>query len=172
VHAARRSDELDALADALARLPGVGEVRLSPYTGSVLCRYDPERLKVASIGGELARLSGAELVEDRPSSPKPAPPSDEGPGEVARQVARVFKDLDDDVLFATGGKLDMGTLATLGFLAAGVVSVARRGELTSPPWFNLAWWGLRTFMLFEADAVQSPGHPADDPGDLGGGDAD
>ena len=47
----------------------------------------------------------------------------------------------------------MGTLTTFGFLGAGALNVALRRQAPAPPWFNLAWWGIRTFMLFEADAV-------------------
>jgi len=37
--------------------------------------------------------------------------------------------------------------------------VLLKGEIVSPPWFNLAWWGFRTFMTFERDAGDHPEEP-------------
>lgn len=157
LHAEPSPAELERLADELSRLEGMKEVEIRAYTGRVLCLHDPERLDHKALLEHLARLTGVETTlgpDDRP--PVPPPVSGDGPGEVARQVARLFKGLDDDVLTATDGKLDMGTLATFGFLGAGALNVMTRRNLSTPPWFNLAWWGLRTFMLFEADAVNAP----------------
>src|SRR5206468_6011339 len=109
------------------------------------------------ILGELARLTGAEIADPETTRvARSAPQRREGPGEVARQVALVFKDLDDHILAATDNKLDLGTAATVAFMGAGALSVAFGKKVSSPPWFNLAWWGLRTFMQFEADAVAEP----------------
>ena len=158
LHDQRRSDEAARLADELARLPGMREVQVRAYTGGVLCLYDPQRLDQASILAALVRVTGV----DGTLGPGERPPLDDvlrraGPGEVARELARFFKNLDDEILSATAGKLDMGTLATFGFLGAGALNVAVGRQATAPPWFNLAWWGLRTFMLFEADAVADVG---------------
>jgi hypothetical protein len=154
LHAEQRPEEIARLADELSRVPGMREVEIRAYTGSVLCRYDAARLGPAAILAAIARITGVETTVGLGERP-PAPPSrtDGGPGEVARELARVFKDLDDEVLRATDGKLDMGTLTTFGFLGAGALGVASGQKVIAPPWFTLAWWALRTFMLFEADAV-------------------
>jgi hypothetical protein len=52
---------------------------------------------------------------------------------------------------------------TSGFLMAGALRVVLHHELPAPQWFNLAWWGFRTFMTFEketpTDAAGSPAAP-------------
>jgi hypothetical protein len=158
LHDQRWPEEVTRLADDLARMPGMKEVQIRAYTGSVLCLYDAQRLDDAAIQAELVRLTGVEIT----IGPGERPPVDDtlrraGPGDVAQELARFFKNLDDEILTATRGKLDMGTLATFGFLGAGALNVAIGSKATAPPWFNLAWWGLRTFMLFEGDAVAEPG---------------
>jgi hypothetical protein len=159
LHGSHRPDgvvhaEADRLADDLARIGGMIEVEISTYTGSVLCLHDPQRLDAAALVEHVRRLTAVDLVV----GPTEAPPAraaarGEGPGVVAREVARLFKHIDDRILAATDGKLDMGTLTTFGFLGAGALNVAFSHRAPPPPWFNLAWWGIRTFMLFEADAV-------------------
>jgi len=158
LHDQRDSDEATRLADDLSRVPGVREVEIRAFTGGVLCHYDPARVGQPEILAELVRLTGV----DTTFGPGERPPAGEalrspGPGAVAREVAKLFKDLDDEVLAATDGKLDLGTLATFGFVATGALNLAVDGKAPAPPWFNLAWWGLRTFMLFEADAVVDVG---------------
>jgi len=157
LHDARRPEEVTRLADDLSHVPGMREVEIRPYTGTVLCVHDPERLSHGAILAEIVRLTGVDTtirLGERPPARELRPGT--GPGVVAREVARFFRHLDDKVLTATDGKLDMGTLATFGFLGAGALNVALRRQASAPPWFNLAWWGVRTFMLFEADAVADP----------------
>jgi hypothetical protein len=154
LHDRRKTDEPARLGEELARLPGMREAEIRPFTGTVLCHYDPQRLDHAALVAELRRLTGVETTlgpSDRP--PVEEPLRRAGPGEVAREVARLFKDLDEGVLAATDGKMDLGTVATFGFFAAGALNVTVRRKAGAPPWFILAWWGLRTFMLSEADPV-------------------
>ena len=65
------------------------------------------------------------------------------------------RELDRDIRRSSEGAADLGVLATLGFFAAGAAEVVGSGELPLPPWFNLAWWGFRTFMTTEATAIES-----------------
>lgn len=152
----------ERLADALAAVPGVREVKVRPYTGSIVVLHDPD-LPSASVA-ETARQI---LTPDRVLAVgEPPPRSAEVPelSRLARLVAKAFRDIDRDVRRASDGSLDLGTLATLGFLGAGVADVASSRELPLPPWFNLAWWGYRTFMTNEQDEIQSADVDDDDPG--------
>ena len=40
-------------------------------------------------------------------------------------------------------------------LGAGAADVIASGKLPLPPWFNLAWWGFRTFMTTEQPEIQA-----------------
>jgi hypothetical protein len=69
--------------------------------------------------------------------------------------------LPDDAIAATPGAVDLGTLATLAFVGAGALEVAVSKKLPMPPWFNLAWWGFRTFMTVEKPEIDATASPPD-----------
>jgi hypothetical protein len=145
-------DAAGHLAERLASLSGVREVRARPYTGGVLVTHarelDPRHLVDA------ARDEGdAELVLGR-GERRPPPRAQPVSASVARAAALFFRELNDDLLRASDGRADLGTLATLGFLGAGALEVVATKQLPIPPWFNLAWWGFRTFMSLEGTAMQ------------------
>jgi hypothetical protein len=48
---------------------------------------------------------------------------------------------------------------TSGFLVAGALRLMLYRELPASQWFNLAWWGFRTFMTFEKEAPAPPAPP-------------
>jgi hypothetical protein len=163
------TDEAASLAEALARLEGVIRVTARPFTGSVLCEYDPTqtgedavleavrahtRVQTILRPGERAReddLAGYERIV-----------ATEGT-TIARALARTFRRMNLDVVKATDGWLDIGTVATLAFFSAGFVEVARTRRLSAPPWFNLAWWAFRTFTEVERKAIASA-EPLSGPG--------
>jgi copper chaperone CopZ len=149
-------EEARRIATALAALEGVMEVRVRPRTGSILCRCDPERVDAARLLGKLRALTGVDMVLG-PTDPPPirvgvSPAA--GGSSVGRATAKAFREIDEDLLRYTEGRLDLGTLTTLGFLVAGGLEMAVTRTIPIPPWFNLAWWGFRTFMSVEARAIR------------------
>ncbi|AKU92041.1 HMA2 domain-containing protein [Vulgatibacter incomptus] len=154
-----KPNEGDAIADHLSRLDGMEEVEVRPFTGSVLCLYDPTELDDSRILDALRAFTRADQVV-LPGEESPAEVEGEivrlalfNGSEVARAATRMFEELDLGVLRATRGSVNLGTLAAMGFLAAGATQVARRGKLPLPPWFNLAWWAFRTFMISERKVI-------------------
>lgn len=147
-----------ALADGLLRVEGVHEVQVRPFTGSVLCIHDPGDLDLEGLLEEVRRSTGVELV----ARPGEEPPDEkellrslaEGSG-VARAASVFVKSVNVDVLRATEGHLDLGTLAALGFAAAGAVDVVTKGKMSAPPWFSLGWWAFRTFVTMEKVAIRN-----------------
>lgn len=158
----REHAQVEALADALERLPGMQELEIRPYTGSVLCLYEEEALSTEAVVAEVRRVTGVERV----LRPGEHLPDEEQLREVlqsgthlAREAALFFKGLNVDVLRATEGRMDLPTLAALGFLVAGTVEVAVTRKLPMPPWFNLAWWAFRTFTTLEERAIRGTASP-------------
>jgi hypothetical protein len=145
----------ERIADALAALPGVRAVHVRPFTGSILVLHELE-LTSASLVEAAQRI----LAPDRilaPGEPPPRNPDVPEISRVARLAAKAFREIDRDVRRASEGSLDLGTLATLGFFGFGAAGVAASRDISLPPWFNLAWWGYRTFMTNEQEAIQSAG---------------
>ena len=135
------------LADALAALPGVRDVAVRPYTGSVLIHHDPA-IEVAPLVTEAQRvLDGPRVLA--PGEAPPLDPTVPGFSSVARKLAEAVREIDRDLRRRSEGIVDLGTLTALGFAGAGALEVATTGELPMPPWFNLAWWAFRTFMTTE-----------------------
>jgi hypothetical protein len=141
-------DEAEALADHLAGLDPSIEVRVRPWTGSVLCTYDPERLDADAIAAAVRRHTGVAIVlrpgETHPETQAPYR-REENDGSVRKLTREAFRALDHDIVRATGGRLDLGSLTGIGFLAVGAAEILAARALPAPPWFNLAWWAYRTF---------------------------
>jgi hypothetical protein len=156
----RALERATALADDLAALPGVEEVAVRPWTGSVLCVHDARRLdpkRIVDVVRRHAEQPGAPSRTE-PGRPTPALLARQG-SSIARSLTALVKQLDGDLLRVTEGRLDLGTLATFGFLAAGAAEVLSSRRLPAPPWFNLAWWALRTFTEFERPAGFASANP-------------
>jgi hypothetical protein len=149
--------EAQAVADTFAKVPGVKAVTVDARAGSVLATHEPQI--------EPASLEQA-LVAAIFSSGEPLPAATTS--ALARAVAHLFHEINRDILTSTGGRLDAATLATFGFLGAGALQVAVDTHIGPPPWFNLAWWGFRTFVTLEKDAIRA----ADDDDDDDNGDAE
>jgi hypothetical protein len=135
------------VADSLAANAGVHEVKIRPYTGSILVTHEP-----AVTTDVLVETVQRVVACDRVVALGESPPMDrEIPqlSKIAKLAATAFREIDRDVMRATDGNIDLGTLVTLGFFGAGAAEVAIEREVAMPPWFNLAWWGYRTFMTNE-----------------------
>jgi hypothetical protein len=151
--ALRRDDPAcERLADTLARVPGVHAVHVRPYTGSVLIEHDPG-VAAPALADEAARVLDCPKVLASGESP-PVPTQVPAFSSLARKIVSAARELDRDIRRKSDGSVDLGTLATLGFVGAGAAQVATTGELPLPPWFNLAWWGFRTFVTSEQREIQ------------------
>lgn len=139
------------LADRLAELRGVREVTVRPRTGSVLCTYDAARLRGEQLLTALRRQAGVAVVRRPGEVLPPIPARPRGPSLVGRAVNEAMRGLDDDIWRATGGRLDLGTVAGFAFLGAGALEVAATRTMPMPAWFNLAWWAFRTLAIFESE---------------------
>jgi hypothetical protein len=74
----------------------------------------------------------------QPGEPRPAPPPRIGPRASAagRATVEAFRALDDEVVRLSGGGLDLGTLATLGFFGAGALELAVTRKALCRPGFS------------------------------------
>jgi len=142
------------LADALAAVPGVREVRIRPYTGSALIVHEAGVALDALTEVACGALDGARLLAH--GEPPPLSAAVPAFSSVRQKLAALARELDRDIRRSSDGSVDLGTLATLGLVGAGAAQVATSGELPMPPWFNLAWWAYRTFMTTHNGAPPAP----------------
>lgn len=139
--------EAEPLADHLAALAGVERVEIRARTGSVLCHFDEALIDAATVVAAVGDRSGAR----EGAGESPPRPRRRRPGSLGRALTRSAVEIDGDLLEASGGRVDLGTLAALAFLAIGAVEIVATRKLPVPPWFNLAWWAFRTFTEFEVE---------------------
>jgi len=131
-----------------------------PYTGSVLIEHEPAVAIETLIDVTRDTLAIDRILaegEDPPLDPNVPPFS-----TLARKVMIAVRELDRDLRRSSDGTVDLGMLATLGLIGAGATQIAITGRLPLPPWFNLAWWGYRTFMTTEVCAHDGSDDGADD----------
>lgn len=168
----QQPDEAAPLAERLAQLDASVEVRVRPWTGSVLVTYDPQHLDESALLAETRRLAGASFVVRRGEESPEARAEIErtaraGHGSLGRALGRSMREINRDVLEASDGRLDLGSLTGLSFLALGAAEIAATRTLPAPPWFNLAWWAFRTFTIFGGEEVDDTEHASDDDADAG-----
>lgn len=148
----RNETRCEQLADALAATQGIREVRVRPYTGSVLVEHDRE-LSANAIVEAAARVLDVAVLQ--PGMPPPLADQVPAFSSVAQHLVHVFRDLDRDIRRKSDGTVDLGTLVTLGLVGAGAAKVVASRTLPAPPWFNLAWWGVRTFVSSEHEEIEA-----------------
>ncbi len=145
-------ESAEPLADALAALDPSMEVEVRPWTGSVLCTYDPELLDEERIVAALRRHTQVTTVlragETHPEEmDEIQTAARDGASSVRRAITAAFKDLNHEVMQATDGHLDLGAVTGLSFIGLGAMEIASSRNVPAPPWFNLAWWAFRTFTI-------------------------
>lgn len=159
---AAQRDACERVAAALARVPGHDRVSVRERTGSVIVESEEATLDPGRIAARLAELVDAARDEEgRPITAARARP---GTTRVAEAVVSSFAAINADVAEALEGEADLGALLPVAFAGLGLVEIAATGKLPVPPWFNLFWWSLRSFMTFNhpprADE-ESGGHEGD-----------
>ena len=148
-----------ALADALSALPGMETVEIRPFTGSVLAIHDPVELPASRI---------VEVVKERMHVDHVVFPGEKRPAEVeremvqdavvsgsrvARAATRFVEEVDLEVLRASNGSVNLGTLAALGFFGLGAFELFSTGKVKLPTWHELWWRAFRTFTSTEKRVI-------------------
>jgi hypothetical protein len=146
VDSPRSADTKAALTalNGLSTAAGVDMVTTDARTGSALLTYDPDELDLDSV---LTLVRGAhEVLEDV------APPPVEAlvgraASDTAIAVQRRATALDQSVLKATHGAVDLRMLLPVGLAGLSLRALSRQGiDLKSVPWYVLAYYSFDTFL--------------------------
>ena len=132
---------------------------MRPFTGSVLCRFDPARVDEARLLAVLSQVSGVERVL-QPGEELPAEMAallqralDEG-STLSRAAVRAAKGLNVDLLHFSEGRVSLGTLMAFLLLGSSALKLALSDRLELPELHQLAWWGFRSFATLEEKVIE------------------
>ncbi len=155
-----RREEATPVADALSELPGVDEVQVRAFTGSVLVTYDPAQTGPATIRDALCRATGVSGVtlpgHETPQQIREILRGSFDDGSVLSQAAvKAFQGINVDVLRVSGGRVSLGALTSLSMWIGAATKVLTTGRIELPEWHQLLWWGFRSFSELERDAIET-----------------
>ena len=154
----RDQAQLEHIGRYLEAQSGIGHVVVNAATGSMTIRYDHAKRHGDDIFGLLKDLDV--MVESTLH-----PPSFEEPGQGRKHgypsLPEAIDDLNAYVQRTIGVPLNLRLALPLGFVAAGVWSIARRGLMieTVPGWAFL-WLALDTFVKLHPERARAS-HPVE-----------
>lgn len=126
---AGRREAAAHLETVLGGIDAIERVDVNTVTGSVLFRYDPDRVQSDMLAGSLIRLLGLEKELEKDVQP-----------EAAAELRRFARSLNRAVYERTGGVLDARTALFIVLAAAGIRQLAKQGAAALPAGFTLLWW--------------------------------
>lgn len=140
------------IAEALMAESVADRIRVQPATGSVLLEANEKTLDAEALRQRLEQLVLGEHDED--GHPLVHGNHHPGPTRIASAVAHSFSRLNDQVREALDGRADLGSLLPVFFFTGGTLEILSSKKVPAPPWFNLLWWSIRSFMTFNTEAVE------------------
>jgi hypothetical protein len=142
------------VAEALVPEGDFDRVTVRPSTGSVVVEGPEGALSAEKLAARLEELLKGERDDQGKLLAGLRPEDHPGPTRIARALVRAVSGINEDVRTALDDRADLGTLLPVFFAAAGAYEVTTTGQLSTPTWFNLLWWSLRSFMTFNIRAVE------------------
>ncbi len=126
-----------ALADSLVKHRDISEVRTNPVTGSALILHnsDKDTIRKFAEEGKLFNMIDA-AVKSHP--------------QISRYLFYGFKGIDNTVRKATGGELDVPSVAFLSLIGLGIYDISR-GNFAAPAWYTAFWYALNIFLKAKPD---------------------
>ncbi len=140
------------VARELARGFDLDRVVVRPVTGSVIVQDASSALDPGALVARLEDLLARGLEEDG-AALTDEPRDGQSSTRLARALSTAARGINDDVRKALHGKADLASLAPLLLFAASAAEVSIAGKLVRVPWYNLLWYGLRSFLAFNPAAI-------------------
>jgi hypothetical protein len=155
-----RPDLAAALADALSAVEGVAQVRVRHFTGSVLVLFDPARSDGERIAAALLQATGLPRVtlpghESGEDIDRLLDNSHRKGSDLSLALVRTIEGLHADFLRLSGGHVSLGVLMTLSMWMGAAAKMAHDARIEPPPWYQLVWWGFKSFYDLERAAIEN-----------------
>ena len=128
----RRDDAFFAsLAERLSAFEGVRSVEVNPLTGSVLINHESEAERIIETSAKAGLLSigGPRSV----------------PTHLHQRLSKTFGDMNGAMRHASGNELDLGGVAFLALIGAGIYQISA-GNAAAIPWYTAAWYAFNVFL--------------------------
>ena len=122
-------DSVERIEQQLQRVDGIDSVSANKISGSVIIRYQPQKIAPELLFAALIRVLGLEKELER--TPQPV---------IAKGVQHVGNALNHAVYSSTHGILDLWTALPLVLLTLGVRKMVTERTLSFPTGFTLLWW--------------------------------
>ncbi len=121
--------------DQLAQCPGVSSVDISPVTGSILLIHQTSIDAIAEYAKskELFLLQQARQIQGRSS------------GNLHQNITETFKGMDEKVRNLTDGDMNLGGMAFVVLVGAGVIQILN-GNAGALPWYGAFWYAFNIFL--------------------------
>lgn len=120
-----------SLGKKLSGLDGIEKVEVNPLTGSALFIHTVDSKMIA----EYARANNFfYLNRTNPS-----------PSNLHQRVSETFSGLNNQIKGFSGGELDMGAMAFLILVGAGIYQISK-GNIAALPWYAAFWYALNIFL--------------------------
>ncbi len=132
----------EGVAEAVARLPGVADIRWSPGTRSLLALYRAGEVDVDNLVESIAAQAGVEVAPTAPAASGKT--NGRAPTAVAGAVIETVGSLNRRITGATGGALSLGLLVPLALTLWAVRDIIR-GPIRSLPWSTALWYAHGLF---------------------------
>jgi hypothetical protein len=128
-------------------------VIVRPRTGSVIVERASPPLDAEDLARRLTQLLAEHAAEVGARTEESAAARGTG---LARALVDLTRNVNEDVRAALGGHADLGSLVPAALFVTSVAQVSLSGKLPAVPWYSLVWYGLRTFVTFNARALRAP----------------
>jgi hypothetical protein len=135
---AKKGDQLffASLKDSLAKLKDISEIRTNHVTGSALILHSSDTASIRKFAEEGNLFK---MIDTAISHPR-----------ISRSMYHGFKDLDRTIRSATGGELDVPSVAFLSLIGMGIYDLSR-GNIAAPAWYTAFWYALNIFLKAKPD---------------------
>jgi hypothetical protein len=144
-------ERLQELSSAIARAPGISQVKYNSITGSILIEYSPEYyLDLRSLESCLSAATIAITANNSTYTKHESHRhhSARGRSVAARRIDSFFKQLDHEIRIATDNEVDLKFILPFGVAVLGLLAL-RHSSIT-PLWLTLLIFSFNSFLGLHA----------------------
>jgi len=125
----KENTQIETIRNELTKIPDIQSVEICSYSGSILVRYDDERIEPYVVCGILIKVLGLEdALESHPES------------IVQREIRLIRNAINQTVYNSTAGTLDSTSAFVILIISLGLYKIIFQKDRSLPGGFNLLWW--------------------------------